>query len=400
MREGIIRKSYIAQEKDAVYSIICLCLYIFLFSYFTIKDMSGKDKNPSPFGVDFAVYYTAGQMVTSDNIGNIYNVPVHHAALEKVLNRKTPFLLSYVYPPTFLLAIVPFSYLPYYWALTLWLAITLALAFWSIYILLPKHKNVLFVLLCFPGILMNLRWGQNAFLNTALLGFGLCFVDKTPIVSGLMFGLLSYKPQLAFFPILIFAISKQWRLLSWTLLFSAISSMASGLIFGFDVWINFFHSFLNSSTALLETNWESMAAIQPTCYAAFRLAGLNSYLNYILLTSLGIAVVISTGVTWRKATRLSLRGSALVLGILLTAPYFIQYDLMILGIPLVLLTYDCLEYGFHRFEKVLLLILCTMPLINWPLASLTKIQICPYILIAVLVMTRKRSNLQLSGKTI
>lgn len=181
-----------AENRFAIYSLVFLCLYIFIFVNAIMTDITSSIKLESPFGIDFAVYYTTGKMVTAGNIENIYNVPVHHAALEGLLQREIPFLLSWVYPPTFLLVILPFSILPYYVGLAFWQITTFLLALWAVYLLIPKYKNLAFLFCGFPGVLMNFRWGQNGFLNTSLLAFGLYFLERSPVFSGLMFGLLAY----------------------------------------------------------------------------------------------------------------------------------------------------------------------------------------------------------------
>ena len=50
--------------------------------------------------------------------------------------------------------------------------------------------------LAFPATFINLFHGQNGFLNAALLGAALLALDRRPVVAGILFGLLSYKPHL------------------------------------------------------------------------------------------------------------------------------------------------------------------------------------------------------------
>lgn len=379
-----------AENRFAIYSLVFLCLYIFIFVNAIMTDITSSIKLESPFGIDFAVYYTTGKMVTAGNIENIYNVPVHHAALEGLLQREIPFLLSWVYPPTFLLVILPFSILPYYVGLAFWQITTFLLALWAVYLLIPKYKNLAFLFCGFPGVLMNFRWGQNGFLNTSLLAFGLYFLERSPVFSGLMFGLLAYKPQIAFFPIIVLLMNKKWRVLMWTIFFAVLSSLVSAIIFGFDIWAIFLRSFSNSTTALLDTIWEKVSAIEPTFYSVFRLAGISKNTSYILQ---GIVMILAlTIVFWifRKTERVSLKGSSLILGIFISSPYYVQYDLVILSIPLILLFYDLLEHGCRRHELALLSLLWILPLVNWPLVAFTGIQISPFVLVVILAMVYMR----------
>jgi hypothetical protein len=150
-------------NKLAVISVFILGIFIFVFINNITSDLKEDIKSPSPLGIDFAVYYTTSKMVISGASSDIYNESIHHSWLERTLDRKTPFYLAWVYPPSFLLMIVPFAFLPYYWAMTLWLIITFLLALFSVYLLVPKCKQLALVFCSFPGILMNLRWGQTDF---------------------------------------------------------------------------------------------------------------------------------------------------------------------------------------------------------------------------------------------
>ena len=49
--------------------------------------------------------------------------------------------------------------------------------------------------LAYPAVLINIGHGQNGFLTAALLGGALVILDRRPIVAGILFGLLVYKPQ-------------------------------------------------------------------------------------------------------------------------------------------------------------------------------------------------------------
>ena len=379
-----------AENRLAVYSCVFFLLFAFIFCYYVAADASGKQIVASPYGVDFGVYYAAGKMATTGAANSIYDASTHHAVLEEVLNRKLPFMLSWVYPPTFLLTVAPFSYLPYHWALALWLIVTFALAFLAVYLLVPKHRGLALFMCGFPGVLMNLRWGQNGFYNTALLGFGICFLESNPVLSGLMFGLMVYKPQLAAFPLLLLLLTKKWKVLLWSAIFALISVVTSAAIFGYQVWIEFLSVFFSASTNLLTSVWRNTAEIQPTLYSALRIWGLTGVpLQAAVLIAAAGATLWSLWI-WKKTDKLILRGSVLILGIFLAMPYYIQYDLMLLSIPLVLLAYDFLENGSKAYERIILAALWFMPMVNWPLVSYTGVQICPFVVLAVMAMLTAR----------
>ena len=344
-------------------------------------------------GVDYADYYAAGRMVIEGDIANIYHDPVHQQRLEEILGRDLSFTLAWPYPPTFLLAIVPFSYLPYYVSLISWLVITLALVIFALYKLVPKYPQLTIFALGFPGMYWNLKWGQNGFLSSAIIGFGLYFLENNPVLSGVIFGLLSYKPQIAIFPFFILLLSKKWRVLLWAAVSAIIFALISALLFGFGTWSNFFSSLFGSSSDRY-LNWTNYASINPSLFSFFRTQIPNDLFCYAALAVFGIVILLAVCWIWRKSDHLELKGAAIVLGIPLTTSYFLQYDLSILVIPFVLLAYDFIRRGFKLTELIILELLFFMPLINWSLVRAIRIQICPVVLILVLIMTVKRVSME------
>ncbi len=341
-------------------------------------------------GVDYADYYAAGRMVIEGDTANIYHDPIHQQRLEEILGRELSFTLAWPYPPTFLLAIVPLAYLPYYASLITWLVLTLAFVFFSVYKLVPKYPKLTLLAFGFPGMYWTFRWGQNGFLSAGLIGFGLYFLESNPVLSGIIFGLLSYKPQIAIFPFLLLLLSKKWRVLLWSAISATVLAAISALVFGIGPWVNFFSSFFSTSSDRY-LNWSNYSMINPSLFSFFRILIQSDLFSYAALAVCGIAVLFAACWIWRKSDNLALKGAALVIGIPLTTSYFLQYDLSILVIPLVLLAYDFARNGFRLSELIILEILFLMPLFNMSLVRTIGIQTCPLILIAVLMMTFKRA---------
>lgn len=65
-----------------------------------------------------------------------------------------------------------------------------------------------------PARLVNILNGQNGFLSAALLLGGTWWIDRRPVAAGILFGLLTFKPQfgtlLPFVPIALAA----WRVIA------------------------------------------------------------------------------------------------------------------------------------------------------------------------------------------
>ena len=77
--------------------------------------------------------------------------------------------------------------------------------------LVTRDRLWLLLALAFPAVFVNLGHGHNGFLTAALLGAALVVLDARPILAGILFGLLAYKPQ---FGVLIPLVSDRDRALA------------------------------------------------------------------------------------------------------------------------------------------------------------------------------------------
>lgn len=171
-----------------------------------------------------------------------------------------------------------------------------------------------------------------------------------------------------------------------------VTVLCSVFLFGVDTWLAFFQYFFKQTPALLSSVWIKTAAIQPTLYTALRLFGIHGTLLDVLMGVVGIAATVVVMRVWKNTNRVALRGSAMILGMFTFIPYFIQYDLMLLCVPLMLLVQDYLEFGCRREEVILLILLWLLPLINMTIVNETLIQICPFTAIVELVLVLLRSK--------
>ncbi len=102
------------------------------------------------------------------------------------------------YPPFTLLLLRPLGGLPYFAALALWTAGLFAVfAGVTLSQVPPERRGAALVALALaPACLINAVGGQNGFLTAALLLGGLLALDRRPILAGILFGLLTWKPHL------------------------------------------------------------------------------------------------------------------------------------------------------------------------------------------------------------
>ncbi|GEM_PF-1990425 len=383
------------KKKIVVYSIMIFAIYVLMFFFFLFSNVLDNGTGLSEFGIDFADYYTAGHMAISGELDNVYSVPAHRASMEQLLGVVVPFTLPWRYPPVFLLAIIPFSLLPFKISMVLWLGVTLALAAVAIYRMLPEKRWLGALALGFPGVFMNFRWGQNGFLSAAILAAGVGALETNPVFGGAMLGLLVYKPQFAVFPFLTLLLTKRWKALLSGIGSALAISLVSLALFGAEQWVEFFRSLFVSSSNLMADESAIIAAIQVSVYNAMLVLTESPLVSILAQGLCSIGTIIAVCWIFRKSSRFALKGAALVLGIPLAIPYFMQYDLMILAVPLVLLAYEYSQFGFRKKELLFTTLVWFLPVISWPLMRFTAIQICPLVLafqLIVIILRVKREK--------
>src|SRR5690606_32081673 len=57
------------------------------------------------------------------------------------------------------------------------------------------RRTWLLLAVAFPAVLINFGHGQNGFLSAALFGAALVVLPRRPVLAGLLFAALAYKPQ-------------------------------------------------------------------------------------------------------------------------------------------------------------------------------------------------------------
>ena len=146
----------------------------------------------------------------------------------------------WLYPPHFLLLLVPFGVLPFAQSYAAFMAVTFVAAVagaWRWAVTPARRAFWVAALALAPAASINVIEGQNAFLTAAPLlgGFGL--LGRTDLLGGAVLGLLSYKPQFALLvPVALLAL-RNWRALTAAGVRVGLVVAISAAVFGLDFWL-------------------------------------------------------------------------------------------------------------------------------------------------------------------
>jgi alpha-1,2-mannosyltransferase len=360
------------------------------------------DYQGRPLGTDFSNVYAAGTYVLDGQPAAPFDPRLQHAREQSIFGASTPFY-GWHYPPFFLALAAALALLPYQLALIVWQGATLVLyllAIRSIVSFLPSplrggsarsagvrvdvasRQIGLLLALAYPAVFVNLGHGHNGFLTAALIGFALVQLDRRPILAGILFGLLAYKPQFGLMIPLVLVATGRWRTVFAAAATVALLVLAATLAFGIDTWRAFFAFAEYTRTIVLETGETGWHKIQ-SVFSWARMWGASVPLAYGIQGAVTLAIAAALIWLWRSPASFALKAAALCLAAILATPYSLDYDLMVLAPAIAFLTVGGLARGFAPYEKSALAFLWIAPLIARGFAQVTLI---PLGVIAMLVM--------------
>jgi hypothetical protein len=321
---------------------------------------------------DFIGFWTAGELALEGHAADAYDaVPLFFKEVALHRDPDTWAYVSFFYPPYFLLLCAGFAMLPYVAAVGLWLASTCAAYAAAMRALVPKdlrdRETIWVLFLGYPAVLVNAGFGQNGFLSTALLGGAAVWLDRRPALAGLCLGCLSYKPQLGIVVPLALAVAGRWRCFAAAAATVLVLAAAATLAFGVDIWPAFLADMSDA-----RRNW--MEAYNPL-YLRFWITvfGFVRLHDGPLLLAYGAQLVVSITAILLLARALLARppgarsGTAEVAAIAacipFCSPFMLEYDLVILAVPMIWLLCEALRHGFRRGEGVALLAAFAAPIL-------------------------------------
>ena len=221
VRQALRSGEWLTRERIRMVAVAVLIASAAGFLYLVVTATGGVDLQGRPIGTDFSNVYAAGTYVLEGNSQAPFNSVQQYAREQPIFGEATQFY-GWHYPPYFLFVAAALAWMPYGLALFVWQAVTLGLYLLAIRAILkvfaPEGGATasadplwLVLALAFPAVLINVGHGHNGFLTAALLGGGLVSLDRRPLVAGILFGLMAYKPQFGLMIPIALAAGGYWR---------------------------------------------------------------------------------------------------------------------------------------------------------------------------------------------
>jgi alpha-1,2-mannosyltransferase len=308
-------------------------------------------------GTDWMVYYAGVKALLQGHLPLIFDAQHFTAYQNDMFAALLPRPLSFrpwLYPPDYLLILLPFALLSFAFSFVLFEVGTFVAAAASLSRRGGLDWRRTVPLLLSPAACLAVIAGQNAFLSAALMIGGFRLLSRRPVLAGVLLGALTYKPQLwLLVPVALIAAGR-WRSLAAAVITAAALVLISVAILGVEPWRLWLAEATNAP-ADFYADWLQFGLLH----------GFSPYVCALLLGASGsvattIQVVASLGaaaaVYWayRRPRPVDLQLAILLAATMLAAPHVQSYDMVLLAAAVLLILPRALEIGFLPGELALL----------------------------------------------
>jgi len=194
-----------------------------------------------------------------------------------------------------------------------------------------RRADHLVLLVLAPAVTVNIWSGQTGFLLTALLVGGLIELDRRPVLAGILFGLLSIKPQLGVLLPLMLLLTGRWRTIAAAAATIALLLAVTTVAFGPRVWTAYVNDAMPMQTKVVVEGFSHYMVHMPTAFMNAKAAGLPMPAAiWIQAVVSAVTLAAVTWTFWHRRDR-DLSNALLVTAIFTVTPYAFNYDMVVFG---------------------------------------------------------------------
>lgn len=316
-----------------------VCLWMMFQAHGWILGANGR-----PLVTDFMVFWLAGRAALEGAAAAAYVPQLHHTAEVALSGHAFAGQLPWRNSPLFFFIAAPLALFPYLWAFLIW--VTGSLAVYGLVIFRIARAPLALVLACAtPAIFINAICGQNGALTAALMGAALLCIERRPLASGILIGLLSYKPQFGILIPIALVAGGYWRVLLIAAVACMATVLASMLTFGIEPFRAFLHYLPVTSNEILVHGINGFKKLQTT-YGLVRWLGFDNDIAWAAQTGLICFLAAALFWLWRRDVPFALKAAALPVATLLVTPHLFMYDFPLLAVSFAFL------YRAGRFDNL------------------------------------------------
>jgi Glycosyltransferase family 87 len=363
-------------------------LFLLLFIFKSREAYLALAPGAHPKFGDFAALWSYGQPLAAHRGADLFRGDQLHdfqVALGMDPHHQAPF----PYFPAFMFLFRPLALLSLAWSYLALSIGTLLLFAWVVAKTVSKAPWSILAVLTGPITVVGLACGQTGFLAAAFMTAGLRLMRSRPVLAGIAFGLLAFKPQLGLLvPVALLASGAWIPVIAASVTIAGLSAAAS-LCYGWQIWrdwlgqIPAYDTFFHKLTPTLP--------IQPTVAGNLHLLG---FTDMVANSAQAVAALVVIALVWQCYRTASGRiaDAALIAGTFLVTPHAFIYDMPMVTAALCLFVEDRLRTDgrFHAVEFLVMIITSVFPAVMFVLEP--HIPISTICLVMLLAMILRRGN--------
>ncbi len=320
------------------------------------------DPGEFPVGRDFLNAWMGGRSVFSGGPAAWFDFYAYTAELQKVTGLPDLKPMFWSYPPHILIFIWPLGLLGFLPAYVLWCIVGLALYVWASLAAGVERRYWMFLLVA-PAVAENIFFGQNGFLTAALLIGGLGNLERRPIVAGILFGVLTIKPQFGLLLPVMLVMTGRWRTIAAAVVTTVALVVVTTVWFGADIWTEYLQKVVPQQHWMVVTAGDHAWRIVSSAYVNARLVGFSddwAWAVQAISSFCALGAVVWT--FWRRRDPV-LSQALFVTATFLFSPWMLNYDMVVFGWVIALLR---AREDETNIDHVLSLAVWTLPILMFP----------------------------------
>ena len=351
---------------------------------------------PFSFG-DFLAFWSYQEIARTHSAAGLYDIAATYQRQLDLGMDPDP-KMPFPYPPSFLLLIWPLGLLPYVMGYILWLPGTLSLFVFSIFKMCCRLSFALGCAVVAPACVYSIYYAQGGFLTGALLTTGILLAKTRPIVSGILIGILTFKPQLGLLIPVALAAAGLWR--TFTVACATVTALViiTAIAFGPEAWVAWIAGLPEYSEWFQAPSTGMVFRISVTDILRLSGFGSNTVISAQALVSTAVASL--TWVSFRRGfTRLSC--AALLTGAILASPHALIYDAPMVVASMIIFVQARIETtAIFNINEILILLASFVSPILLILVNTAAVPAAIFFSFALLYLLILRSDLVVKYKEV
>jgi hypothetical protein len=334
---------------------------------------------------DYICYWLAAVTVLAGTPFDVYDNDAFRLVAENFVAEYG--YLPFLYPPTYLLAMVPFGLLPNWLSHILFFSLTLGALALVGRIIWGGWKGAL-IACAFPGVLGVLIHGQNSFLTAALFGGALAALGgKRYILAGILIGCMTYKPQIGVLIPFALLAGRYWTTFITAGVTTVVFAALPALAFGPEIWLAFLEQSRFAATLLdqeLVGHWKYLSI-----YTGLRIIGLPDQPAMLAQLLFAAGCLVWVVRLWWSDAPFELKAAGLVAASLLASPYMLTYEYVILAVPILFLARHAVDGNLMPFDTSLYVLIVLLILLARVIAEHTGVPLASAPVLLTMFLTHR-----------